>query len=131
VFCRYDTDADCCNAEVVPDGVFFREFGAAPNQAINNHAIWVASVMISKQATAPPGRSPPLGVAQQANLLSSAFIDPDVPDRKLAGRGCDHSSGFGQFGLGNQHELWLRRSRLPIGWSVHAYLICGLVYIVA
>ncbi len=70
----YDTAPNCCNDKVVPDGVFARDMGAAPNQAIDDHALWVASVMISKQTTAPAGRSPPVGVAQQANLLSSAFV---------------------------------------------------------
>ncbi|MEX2309519.1 MAG: S8 family serine peptidase [Pirellulales bacterium] len=73
----YDNAAGCCNSQVVPDGVFVQDMGAAPNQSIDDHALWVASVMISKQTAVDPntGVSPPLGVAQQANLLSSAIID--------------------------------------------------------
>jgi hypothetical protein len=73
----YDTAANCCNVDVVPAGVLVHDRPANVNEEISDHAIWVASVMISKQMTAPPGTSAPLGVAQQANLYSSAYIVGD------------------------------------------------------
>jgi subtilisin family serine protease len=72
------------NADVVPAASFARErFPNMPNEGIlDGHALWVASVMISKQmATQNQFQSPPLGVAQQASLYSTAFlITPQAPD---------------------------------------------------
>jgi hypothetical protein len=73
----YDTAANCCNNQVVPEAVFVRELQAGVNEGLesdlvnNNHALWIASVMISKQTEG--GMSPPIGVAQEADLYSSAF----------------------------------------------------------
>jgi len=65
------------NDKVVPSNVFARDESADVNEGVSEtsgHALWVASVMISKQtATANPIRSPPIGVAQEADLFSSAF----------------------------------------------------------
>ena len=75
----YDTDANCCNSFVVPVAVFAQDRDATANEGLdpptNDHSLWVASVMISKQTTISPiGSSPPIGVAPQAELFSSAFI---------------------------------------------------------
>lgn len=74
----FDTDADCCNVKVQPAGVLVRENPAAPNDGIGDHGLWVASIMISSQTTvaAPNGVSPPVGVAPEAVLYSSALLVP-------------------------------------------------------
>jgi hypothetical protein len=50
---------------------------------MGDHAMWVAGVIISKQTSVPaplaPPRSPPIGVAQEAVLFSSAFADITQP----------------------------------------------------
>jgi subtilisin family serine protease len=82
----YDTAADCCNQHVVPAGVFVQDRTANVNESIHEHALWVASVMISKQIAVDPdtGMSPPIGVAQEADLFSAAFVenilDPDLQE---------------------------------------------------
>jgi len=73
----YDTEENCCNASVVPFEVYARTEEADVNEGITEHALWVASIMISSQNTVgqPGGVSPPLGLAPQALLLSSAFLE--------------------------------------------------------
>ena len=61
----FDTDAMCCNTTIVPTGVFVRDMDAGMNASIDEHAIWVAGVMISTDVTAH-------GVAPGASLYSSA-----------------------------------------------------------
>jgi hypothetical protein len=82
----YDTIANCCNVDIVPTGVFVQDRDEGDNdvmnESISNHPMWVAGVMISKQTSVPPppapARSPPIGVAQEAALFSSAFSDLDT-----------------------------------------------------
>jgi len=70
----YDTEANCCNDDVDPFEVYTRVGEAGPNIGLSEHALWVASVMISKQMdAATPNQSPPLGVAPQTLLESAAF----------------------------------------------------------
>jgi hypothetical protein len=73
----HDTGSNCCNDKIVPAGVFARNMVAGNGQGVDDHALWVAGVMISTQTavpTPPPIRSPPVGVAQSAALYSSAFL---------------------------------------------------------
>jgi hypothetical protein len=59
---NHDTDANCCNQEVVPAFVFARDIEAVSNEMDSGeHALWVASVMISQQTdvTDGVGTSPP------------------------------------------------------------------------
>ena len=79
----YDTAANCCNDKVNPFEVYAGVEEADENEGLSEHALWVASVMISSQDTLgpPAGQSPPLGVAPQALLLSAAFfIDQTTVD---------------------------------------------------
>jgi hypothetical protein len=62
---------------VKPTSVFAQDRLANVDEGIDDHALWVASVIISSQTAVendPPGRSPPIGVAPEAALYSSAFI---------------------------------------------------------
>ena len=79
------TKPDCCNEDVVPTGVFFRDMVADVNQGIVDHAIAVAGVMISTATTATEGHSPPTGVAIEANLYSGAHFaqTTDQPNAAL------------------------------------------------
>ena len=61
----FDTAAMCCEATIEPTDVFVRDMDAAVNQSIDDHAIWVAGVMISTDNVAT-------GVATDASLFSSA-----------------------------------------------------------
>lgn len=69
----YDTSE--VNDKVVPSGVLAGDGIPDPNELVSDHALWVASVMISQQTDVDPntGMSPPIGVAQEASLYSSAF----------------------------------------------------------
>jgi Subtilase family len=83
----FDSAANCCNADVIPTGVFFRDqpMNASINQGVGgNHAIAVAGVMISTATTAPPPHSPPTGVATGASLYSSAYSDALNTDQQTA-----------------------------------------------
>ena len=61
----YDTDADCCNVDVIPSDVIVRDRGANVNESISDHAIGVAGLMISTDPSTT-------GVAQEATLFSGA-----------------------------------------------------------
>ncbi len=81
-----DTDGDCCNDKIVPTGIFLQDMNATDADTLSAHAMWVAGVMISKQTDVPPQPppperqfTPPVGVAQQASLYSSAYIDFNGP----------------------------------------------------
>ena len=78
----YDNAVNCCNDKVVPNEVYTRAGQAGQNVGVDNeHALWVASVMISKQDFLGPtgGQSKPLGVAQEALLESVAFqVDQQI-----------------------------------------------------
>jgi hypothetical protein len=75
----YDNAANCCNDKVVPAGVYTRNGIAGMNQGLSEHALWVASVMISKQDfRMAPGVSPPNGVAPAAHLVSAAYFEPTI-----------------------------------------------------
>ena len=72
----YDTAANCCNDKVVPVLVYNQSAQAGVNQGLDDHPIWVASVMISKQDFLGGGQSIPLGVAPEALLTSAAYLQP-------------------------------------------------------
>jgi hypothetical protein len=72
----HDNEPNCCDDDVVPFMVLTRAAQAPPNVGITDHALRVASVMISKQDTVGgAGISPPIGVAPNARLISAAFFD--------------------------------------------------------
>jgi hypothetical protein len=75
---NYDNAANCCNDKIVPTEVFLQNMLAPENRETDEHAIWVAGVIISTQTSVPPAtppHSPPIGVAPEALLFSSAFLD--------------------------------------------------------
>ena len=72
----HDNEANCCDNDVNPFAVLTRVAQAQPNVGIEEHALRVASVMISSQDTVGgAGISPPLGVAPNARLFSAAFLE--------------------------------------------------------
>jgi hypothetical protein len=78
---QFGYDTDQVNDKVVPAAVYVQDMDAGENDGTSAHALWVASVMISKQTAVDPmtGVSPPIGVAQEANLHSSAFLGMPLP----------------------------------------------------
>lgn len=74
---KFNEDTMKVNDKVVPEDVFVRGRNPATNESVSDHGLWVASVMISQQTEIDPppeDRSPPIGVAQQAKLYSSAYL---------------------------------------------------------
>jgi subtilisin family serine protease len=73
----FDDIVNCCNADVKPTGVFFRDqpMSASKNQAVDDdHAEAVAGVMISTNTgSIGPEGTAPRGVAIAASLNSSAY----------------------------------------------------------
>jgi hypothetical protein len=86
----FDTAANCCNTDVNPTGVFYRDLpmNASGNQGVGgDHPIAVAGVMISTNTTSlgpSPSHSAPTGVATGAALYSSAYDDVLNTDQPAA-----------------------------------------------
>lgn len=84
---KYDYDDPnievCCNSDVIPVDVFVMDMQAEENERDDFHAMYVAGVMISTATTAPAGRSPPTGVAIEADLYSSSYLN-DNPQPNAA-----------------------------------------------